>query len=194
MYRVRRQAILLRSNTGVMQGFPETTHDFQKFDRASRSQHGCRSTYFVVAGVCTLVGALAGAAVNEARQGRPTPLPGHSLQRSPIVDTAVSPSGGTFPKDLATQQCWGWGNYVWQGHLLATVPTAETFLLYVRMFPRSSAPSGSMTSIVHFGSATSEQLPALYLLPGSTRLRACVDSRRDGAVCCDTENGWTGYR
>ena len=57
-----------------MQGFPETTHDFQNFDRASRSRHGCRSTHFVVAGVCTLVGALAGEAVNEARQGRPTPL------------------------------------------------------------------------------------------------------------------------
>ena len=55
--------------------------------------------------------------------------------------------------------------------------------------PTEHAPSDSMTSIVHFGSATSEQLPALYFLPGSTRLRACVDSRRDGAVCCDTENG-----
>ena len=28
-----------------------------------------------------------------------------------------------------------------------------------------------------------------FFFPGSTRLRACVDSRRDGAVCCDTENG-----
>ena len=79
---------------------------------------------------------------------------------------------------------------MWQGNLLATVPTAETFRLYVSgIIPHSGAPSGSMTSIVHFGSATGEQLPALYFLPGSTRLRACVDSRRDGAVCCDTENG-----
>ena len=105
-----------------MQGFPETTQEFQKFDRASGSRHGCRSTHFVVAGVCTLVGALAGAAVNEARQGRPTPLPGHSLQLSPTMDTAVSPSGGTFPEDLAAQQCWNWDNFaVWQGNLLATV-------------------------------------------------------------------------
>ena len=106
------------------------------------------------------------------------------------MDTAVFPRGGEFPEDLATQQCWCWEKDVWQGHLLATVPTAETFRLYVSyIVPHIGAPSGSMTSIVHFGSATSVQLPALYFLPSSTRRRACVDSRRDGAVCCDTENG-----
>ena len=77
--------------------------------------------------------------------------------------------------------------------MLATVPTAETFRLFVYINPQSIASSDSMTSIVHFGSATSEQLPALYFLPGSTRLRACVDSRRDGAVCCDTVNGLNVY-
>ena len=64
---------------------------------------------------------------------------------------------------------------------------------FVLCQPYNNAPSGSMTSIVHFGSATSEQLPALYFLPGSMRLRACVDSRRDGAVCCDTESGLSEY-
>ena len=154
-----------------MQDVTEISHEFQTLGPAPTTKRRCLATHLTGAVICALLGAVVGAAVNEAvRQERPGFV--DSLQNASVADTVVPLSGGRLfaggPGESVLISSVG--RQPQRNVLLTTMRTAETFELSFDITPHESAPANEWRNILHFGHYDLQKLPALSLCPGSTRL------------------------
>ena len=154
-----------------MQDVTEISHEFQTLGPPPKTKRRCLATHLTGAVICALLGAVVGAAVNEAvRQERPGFV--DSLQDASVADTVVPLSGGRLfaggPGESVLISSVG--RQPQRNVLLTTMRTAETFELSFDFTPHESGSCNECRNILHVGHNDLLKLPALSLCPGNTRL------------------------
>ena len=164
-----------------MQDVIKISHEIQTLALAPTAKRRCLATYLAVAGICALLGAAVGAAVNEAvHQERPGLV--DSLQKASVGDTVVSPSGPGESVLISST-----GRQPQRNVLITTMQTAETCELSFDITPHDGALANEWRNILTFGDINSHRFPAFWLYPGSTRLRADMNRQDREVLSCQPE-------